>query len=223
MYPSPNDFTGDKGDLLNTAGFRFNAPTPYIENNYVGRVDLNPGQNHHFFGRVTYNRINAVQSPVQFPGDPGNIPLSGHQPCVGGWLGLDDRQQQSEQPHLGQQRSPTSGSRSPITRRAQTSTDGTATRPAASSSMGSTAAPTGRRSRYFPVPVVRDDFQLGPRAVTTSPPAARSNTPRRLCPLRGLQRSSCRTGRRRHRAHRQRHVQLPSGRSGPQPDQFDDL
>lgn len=27
-YPSPNDFTGDKGDLLNTAGFRFNAPTP---------------------------------------------------------------------------------------------------------------------------------------------------------------------------------------------------
>ena len=45
-YPSPNDFTGDKGDLLNTAGYRFNAPTPFTENNFVGRVDLSPFQNH---------------------------------------------------------------------------------------------------------------------------------------------------------------------------------
>jgi hypothetical protein len=74
-YPSPNDFTGDKGDLLNTAGFRFNAPTPYVEKNYVGRLDINPFPNHHLFGRVTYNNINAVEHPVQYPGDPETYPL----------------------------------------------------------------------------------------------------------------------------------------------------
>ncbi len=85
-YPSPNDFTGDAGDLLNTAGFRFNAPEPYVENNYVGRVDINPWQNHHLFGRVTYNRINAVESPVQFPGDPETYPyLDTSHAWVVGW------------------------------------------------------------------------------------------------------------------------------------------
>jgi hypothetical protein len=74
-YPSPNDFTGDAGDLLNTAGYRFNAPTPYIEKNYVGRLDVSPFAKHHFFGRVTYNNVNATNSPVQFPGDPETYPL----------------------------------------------------------------------------------------------------------------------------------------------------
>ncbi len=85
-YPSPNDFSGDAGDLLNTAGFRFNSPTPYTENNYVGKLDINPFPNHHFFGRVTYNRINAVQSAVQFPGDPETYPyLDTSHAWVMGW------------------------------------------------------------------------------------------------------------------------------------------
>jgi len=85
-YPSPNDFSGDAGDLLNTAGFRFNAPEPYIEKNYVGRVDLNPFPHHHLFGRVTYNNINSVNNPVQFPGDPETFPyLDTSHAWVVGW------------------------------------------------------------------------------------------------------------------------------------------
>ena len=85
-YPSPNDFTGDKGDLLNTAGYRFNAPTPYTENNYVGKVDVSPFQNHHFFGRVTYNKTNAYDQPNQFPGDPETSPyLDTSHAWVVGW------------------------------------------------------------------------------------------------------------------------------------------
>ena len=85
-YPSPNDFTGDQGDLLNTAGFRFNTPTPYVENNYVGKLDLAPWKNHHFFGRVTYNHINAVHAPVEFPGDRETFPfLDSSHAWVAGW------------------------------------------------------------------------------------------------------------------------------------------
>lgn len=85
-YPSPNDFTGDRGDTLNTAGFRFNSPAPYKENNYVGKVDLALTQTQHFFGRVTYNRINAVQSAVQFPGDPETFPfIDNSHAWVAGW------------------------------------------------------------------------------------------------------------------------------------------
>ena len=86
MYPSPNDFSGDAGDLVNTAGYRFNAPEPYIEKNYVGRLDLDPFPNHHLFGRVTYNNINSVNSPAQFPGDPETFPyLDTSHAWVVGW------------------------------------------------------------------------------------------------------------------------------------------
>lgn len=85
-YPEPNDFSGDQGDLLNTAGFRFNAPTPYIENNFVGRLDINPWKNHHLFGRVTYNRTNAVNSAAQFPSDPETFPyIDDSHAWVAGW------------------------------------------------------------------------------------------------------------------------------------------
>jgi hypothetical protein len=84
-YPSPNDFSGDKGDLLNTAGFRFDAPTPYKENNFVGRVDLSPFANHRFFGRVTYNRVNGTAAAVQFPQDSPNPQLDHSHAWVVGW------------------------------------------------------------------------------------------------------------------------------------------
>ena len=85
-YPAPNDFTGDAGDLVNTAGYRFNAPEPYIEKNYVGRLDLDPFPNHHFFGRVTYNNINSVAGAPQFSGDPETYPyLDTSHAWVVGW------------------------------------------------------------------------------------------------------------------------------------------
>ncbi len=38
-YPLPNDFT--TGDLLNTAGYRFRAPTYNVKNWYIGKLDYN--------------------------------------------------------------------------------------------------------------------------------------------------------------------------------------
>jgi len=69
-YPIANDLTGDVGDMVNTAGFRFNAPDPYHEDNYVQRVDLNLNEKMKLFGRGTIARRNAVESSIQFPGDP---------------------------------------------------------------------------------------------------------------------------------------------------------
>lgn len=39
VYPSPNDFT--TGDLLNTAGYRFRAPTTTDKNWYIAKLDYN--------------------------------------------------------------------------------------------------------------------------------------------------------------------------------------
>jgi hypothetical protein len=83
-YPSPN--ATNAGDGLNTSGYLFNAPTPYIENNYVGRLDINPWKNHHFFGRVTYNKVNEVAAAPQFAGDPETYPaLDTSHAWVAGW------------------------------------------------------------------------------------------------------------------------------------------
>jgi hypothetical protein len=156
-YPSPNDFTGDQGDLLNTAGFRFNAPTPYKENNYVGRVDFTPWANHHFFGRVTYNRINAVEKPVQFPGDPETFPfLDTSHAWVVGWsatIGANKANTLvwgSTVANLG----------FPVIYNPQGSNqygwDGDPTGGFFLSGIYGNAA--GGQARYFPVPIVRDDF-----------------------------------------------------------------
>jgi Carboxypeptidase regulatory-like domain len=156
-YPSPNDFTGDKGDLLNTAGFRFNAPTPYTENNYVGKVDVSPFQNHHFFGRVTYNKTNAYNQPNQFPGDPETSPyVDTSHAWVVGWdwtigtnksnslvwgytvanLGFPISYNPQGVNTYSWDGNPTGGSfLDPIYR-----------------------SPSGAQSRHFPVPVLRDDF-----------------------------------------------------------------
>jgi len=156
-YPAPNDFTGDKGDLLNTAGFRFNAPTPYIENNYVGKVDITPFEKHHLFGRVTYNRINAVQNPVQFPGDPETYPFldTSHAWVVGWDWAISNNKTNSliwgnTVANLG----------FPVTYNPQGANqynwDGDPTGGDFLSGIYGSAA--GAQSRYFPVPVIRDDF-----------------------------------------------------------------
>jgi Carboxypeptidase regulatory-like domain len=156
-YPSPNDFTGDKGDLLNTAGFRFNAPTPYKENNYVGRVDLSPFRSHHFFGRITYNRTNAVDKPVQFPGDPETYPyLDDSHAWVVGWdwtIGANKTNSLiwgNTIANLG----------FPVTYNPQGANqyywDGDPT--GGSFLDGIYGGAAGAQARYFPLPVVRDDF-----------------------------------------------------------------
>jgi hypothetical protein len=74
-YPAPNDLSGNVGDLVNSAGFRFNAPFPLVENDYVGRVDYSINENQKLWGRVTFARENATQSAIRFPGDPETSPF----------------------------------------------------------------------------------------------------------------------------------------------------
>ena len=72
-YPHANDLTG--GDGVNTGRYRFNTPTPDFETNYVGRIDYTLNSKMKLFGRGTVVRENAIQSPVQFPGDPVTSPF----------------------------------------------------------------------------------------------------------------------------------------------------
>ena len=72
-YPHANDLTG--GDHINTGGFRFNAPYPYKENDYVGRIDWTANSELKIFAVTHITRTNATQSAVQFPGDPTTAPF----------------------------------------------------------------------------------------------------------------------------------------------------
>jgi hypothetical protein len=72
-YPHANDLTGDVGDMVNTAGFRFNAPFPYVEDDYVQRVDYNMNSSMKLFGRGTFTRTTGTQGAIQFPGDPPTL------------------------------------------------------------------------------------------------------------------------------------------------------
>jgi hypothetical protein len=156
-YPSPNDFTGDKGDLLNTAGFRFNSPEPYIENNFVGKLDINPTPNQHVFGRVTYNRINTVANPVQFPGDPTTFPyIDRSHAWVVGWdwtIGANKTNSLVWGSTIANIAEPVSYNPQGIE---QYSWDGDPT--GGDFLDGIYAGAGGAQSRIFPIPVVRDDF-----------------------------------------------------------------
>jgi hypothetical protein len=73
-YPIPNDLTGGAGDLVNTAVFRFNAPTPTTENDYVSRVDYNLTSTQRIWGRGTVERFQNISGVIQFKGDPQTHP-----------------------------------------------------------------------------------------------------------------------------------------------------
>jgi len=156
-YPSPNDFTGDKGDLLNTAGYRFNSPTPYKENNFVGRLDLNPFKNHHLFGRVTYNKTNAVNTPVQFPGDPETSPyLDDSHAWVLGWdwtIGTNKTNSFVWGDTVANLGFPVIYNPQGAN---QYSWDGDPTGGDFLDALY--RSPSGAQARYFPIPTVRDDF-----------------------------------------------------------------
>ena len=72
-YPHANDFS--IGDGLNTAGFRFNAPFPYKENDYVARLDWTINSKMKLFAVTHVTRINSTQNAIQFPGDPETFPF----------------------------------------------------------------------------------------------------------------------------------------------------
>ncbi len=155
-YPSPNDFSGDAGDLLNTAGFRFNAPEPFVEKNYVGRVDLTPFRNHHLFGRVTYNNINSVNSPVQFPGDPETFPyLDTSHAWVVGWdwtIGTNKANSLIWGATVANIGTPDTYNPQGAN---QYNFDGD---PTGGYFLSGIYANAGGSARYFPIPVLRDDF-----------------------------------------------------------------
>jgi hypothetical protein len=74
-YPHANDLSGAAGDLINTAGYRFNAPFPYKEDDFVQRVDFILNDKMKLFGRGTFTRTNGTQAAVKFPGDPQTFPF----------------------------------------------------------------------------------------------------------------------------------------------------
>jgi hypothetical protein len=65
----------DIGDRLNTGGFRFNAPFPYKEDDFVQRVDFNLNSKMKLWGKGNFNRINGTESSIWFPGDPATAPF----------------------------------------------------------------------------------------------------------------------------------------------------
>lgn len=70
-YPA-NDFTvGDSapGRLLNTAGFRFNAPTPLRWNTNILKLDYTINEKHQLFARGNYQQDNIGFAPA-FPDAP---------------------------------------------------------------------------------------------------------------------------------------------------------
>ncbi len=158
-YPSPNDFTGDRGDLLNTAGYRFNAPAPFKEDNFVGRLDIHPFPNHTFFARVTYNRSNSTFLPAQFAtNSAGALDVDRSYARVVGWSWT-----------IGSNKTNSLVWGSTIAKIGVT----TPPNPEGNNLYNFDGNPTGgsfldglytnqtnAQSRYFPVPVVRDDFSV---------------------------------------------------------------
>jgi hypothetical protein len=70
-YPA-NDFNaGDSapGRLLNTAGYRFNAPITEDRNSHVARLDFNLATNHQIFARANYIQDN-LGNVQNFPDTP---------------------------------------------------------------------------------------------------------------------------------------------------------
>ena len=93
-YPEPNDFS--QGDQINSGGFRFNAPFPLSENNYVGRVDINLTRHPEALGtryicaRERYGGRHSVS------GRSGNASFPGQELRVGCWSLVDYRHEQDQ-------------------------------------------------------------------------------------------------------------------------------
>jgi hypothetical protein len=71
-YPDPNDF--GSGDGINTAGFRFNTPTPLSENSYLARGDFNLTKSNKLFFRFNFRNESSILQLPAFPQDPVTSP-----------------------------------------------------------------------------------------------------------------------------------------------------
>ena len=67
-YPHANDLTA--GDGLNTGGYRFNAPNPDKEDNYVVRVDYTLSPTMKLFAKAGIQHRDAVETVQLLPADP---------------------------------------------------------------------------------------------------------------------------------------------------------
>jgi hypothetical protein len=56
------------------SGFRFNAPYPYKEDDYVQKVDFTLNDRMKFWGKGSFTRTSGTESSIWFPGDPVTAP-----------------------------------------------------------------------------------------------------------------------------------------------------
>ena len=54
LFPAPND--NSVGDLLNSAGYRFNNPNNSLEDQFTIKADYNLTSNNHVFFRESWQR-----------------------------------------------------------------------------------------------------------------------------------------------------------------------
>jgi hypothetical protein len=156
-YPEANDLSGNYGDLVNTAGFRFNAPFPYVENDYVGKVDYNLTSTMRLFGRVTFTKTTGTESAIQFPGDPQTFPYldNSHAWVVGHtWsIGSTKVNQFSYGETVAKLGFPNSFNPTGIT---QYSYGGNGT--GGNILSAAYASASNAQTRVYPIPVIKDDF-----------------------------------------------------------------
>ena len=153
--PAPNDFTGDAGDLLNTAGYRFNTPTPLKENVYVGRLDFNLNSKNRIWGRVTYNQY-TVNNIAEYLADS---PITQAEPSHAWVVGWDSNWSSNKTNSLiWGENVAKSATNYPTTPQGTTGygLDGDPT--GGTYLSGLYSGPGGSSKLRFPVPIVRDDF-----------------------------------------------------------------
>ncbi|HEY1902417.1 MAG TPA: carboxypeptidase-like regulatory domain-containing protein [Terracidiphilus sp.] len=157
-YPQANDLSGNAGDLLNTAGFRFNAPFPYVESDYVQRVDYNLNSKMKVFGRGTFTKTNGTQSAIQFPGDPATHPFldQSYSWVVGHtWTINNNMVNQAEGGETFENYNfPDSYNQTGITQYGDIGGNGTG----GTIMTGPYSSAVNAQGRTFPVPIVKDDF-----------------------------------------------------------------
>jgi hypothetical protein len=156
-YPQANDLSGNAGDLLNTAGFRFNAPFPYVENDYVQRIDYNLNSNMKVFGRGTFTRTNGTESAIQFPGDPPTHPFldQSYSWVVGHTWTINNMVNQAEGGETFENYGfPDTYNQTGITQYGDIGGNGTG----GTIMTGPYSNATNAQGRTFPVPIVKDDF-----------------------------------------------------------------
>ena len=157
-YPVANDLSGNAGDLLNTAGFRFNAPFPYVENDYVQRVDYNLNSKMKVFGRGTFTRTTGTESAIQFPGDPQTHPFldNSYSWVVGHtWTINNNMVNQAEGGETFESYGfPDSYNQTGMTQYGDIGGNGTG----GTIMTGPYSNATNAQGRGFPVPVIKDDF-----------------------------------------------------------------